>query len=116
MKHAILTALLICLVPGASASTVRVDNNTGGWDIYEVYITSAGSDSWGDNLLGYDIIATGDTGEFHVDPGQYDIMVVDEDGDMYERFSICVLFRHVWKVTLDDLTRYASGSAYSGGG
>jgi hypothetical protein len=116
MKHALLTALLVCLVPGAFASTVRVDNNTGGWDIYEVYVTPAGSDSWGDDLLGSDIIASGETGEFQVDPGHYDIMLVDEDGDMYEKFSVNILFRHVWKVTLDDLTRYESGATYSGGG
>ena len=114
MMRAILTALaLICTF--AAASSVRIENQTGGWDIQDVYVSPFGSDSWGENLLGDDVIVPGDTAEFRVEPGMYDLMLVDEDGDMYEKFGVCILFRMVWRVTLDDLTRYASGAVYSGG-
>lgn len=82
----------------------------------EVYVVPAGSGSWGENLLGFEIIADGSTDQFPLgQPGAYDLMLVDEDGDMYEKFNVPILFRFVWAVTLDDLTRYASGSIYGGG-
>jgi hypothetical protein len=115
MKYALLALSAAVLAGPVLASSVRIDNETGGWDIYEVYISPAGSDSWGENLLGSGTIAPDGTGEFTVDPGLYDLMLVDEDGDMYEKYGVHILFRMVWTVTLDDLTRYASGAVYSGG-
>jgi len=115
MKTALLfltvTGLLFCL----TASSIRIDNDTGGWDMEEVYAVPAGSGSWGENLLGFEIIAHGSTGQLSLEPGAYDLMLVDEDGDMYEKFNVPILFTYVWSVTLDDLTTYASGSIYGGG-
>jgi len=105
------TGLLFCL----SASTIRIDNETGGWDMEEIYAVPSGSESWGENLLGSEIIPDGTTSEIALQPGMYDLMLVDEDGDMYEKFNVPILFRFAWNVTLDDLTRYASGAVYSGG-
>ena len=115
MKLTALAVLLVSIVPVAHATVLRVENETGGWDIEEVYVTPAGSCDWGENLLESEIIADGTASEFHMNPGVYDVMLVDEDGDMYEKFSLNIVLRHVWEVTLDDLTRYASGAVYSGG-
>jgi hypothetical protein len=113
------TVLLLLTVTGLhfclSASSIRIDNDTGGWDMEEVYAVPAGSDSWGENLLGFEVIRDGATSEFTLEPGMYDLMLADEDGDMYEKFNVPILFTYVWKVTLDDLTRYASGATFGGG-
>jgi hypothetical protein len=116
MKLARLCLLLLILaVPAARATILRVENETGGWDIEEVYISPAGSGCWDEDLLEPGVLPSGEGRDFEIDPGYYDVMLVDEDGDMYEMYSAFFLIRHVWLVTLDDLTGYASGTYYGGG-
>ena len=58
-------------------------SNTCMWDIYNVYISSADDSDWGDDRLGdSDILETGETRRFYLGgSGNYDIKMVDEDGD-----------------------------------
>lgn len=107
-----LFALLAALVLPLSASTVEITNTTGSWDIYYVYISPSTSDSWGSDWLGSDIMSVGDTWEFTVSSGTYDIKLVDEDGDEYILYGVPVSGRFSWSVTLDDLGEnwYSTGA------
>ncbi|HOA04736.1 MAG TPA: hypothetical protein PLF04_06020 [Candidatus Fermentibacter daniensis] len=104
---------LAALALAASAGTIKITNNTGGWDIYYAYISPADSDQWGNDWLGSDIMSDGETWEFPVANGTWDIRLVDEDGDDYILYNVPVSGTWTWNVTLSDLGEnyYSSGSS-----
>ncbi len=65
----------------SSAATVEFVNQSS-WDIYEIYLSPSSESSWGDDYLERDVLSKGDSLTItDVDPGSWDVMVVDEDGD-----------------------------------
>ncbi len=108
---------LAALALAASAGTIKVTNNTGGWDIYYAYISPSDSDQWGNDWLGSDVMSSGETWEFPVSNGTWDIRLVDEDGDNYILYNVPVSGTWTWNVTLDDLGEhsYSGGSSASTG-
>jgi hypothetical protein len=103
MKRALLVLITAGLLVAASAATIEITNGTGSWDIYYIYISPSTSDSWGDDWLGSEIMSPGDTWEFTVQSGTWDIKLVDEDGDEYIRYNVPVSGTYTWYATLDDL-------------
>jgi len=89
MKILALLVIGLFLVGAASCeivfiSHIRIVNPsaTSDYEIWEVNIVPAGYPTWGSNLLGSSgtIYPTGDFDSFEVDPGNYDVRVIDERG------------------------------------
>lgn len=83
---------------GDFSGYINVTNSTG-YDIYYLYVSHDESGSWGEDVLGSDILRDGDS--FWVDLDGYpssifDVKAEDEDGDTYTIFGI--------DVSIDDLT------------
>ncbi len=69
--------------PGTHILTVKNDSAT---EICYIYISPVTSDEWGDDWLGAkETINTGDVRYFFVDPGTYDLMAADCDGNEVAR-------------------------------
>lgn len=74
-------AVLACTPMLASAATVEFVNQST-WEIHEIYLSPSSQSSWGDDYLEADILEKGDSLTItDVEPGKWDVMVVDEDGD-----------------------------------
>ena len=115
MKKTILLLAAIGLIVSVSAGSIRIVNNTGGYEIWYVQISSTYEDSWGDDWLDSDeVISSGSSVTFTVPNGVYDIRLEDEDEDEYIRYGVEVNGSYVWNVTLDDLGEVdMSGGGYS---
>ncbi len=109
MKQALFA--LAVLGMAASAGTIEITNDTGSWDIYYAYISPSTSDEWGSDWLGSEIMSVGETWEFPVTNGTWDIKLVDEDGDEYILYDVPVSGTWSWYVTLDDLGEYYYSSS-----
>ena len=84
-------------------STLTIHNDSS-FDIYEVYLAPIDSIEWGPDLLGGNVLDSGETLEIvDIDCDTYDIMLVDEDGDdcILEDVDLC-LDDAVWQ--LDDIS------------
>ena len=104
MKNTILLLAAIGLIVSVSAGSIRIVNNTGGYDIWYVQISSTYDDEWGDDWLDSDeVISSGSSVTFSVPNDIYDIRLEDEDEDDYIRYVVDVYGSYVWNVTLDDL-------------
>ena len=99
------------LLISAGAGTIEITNGTDGWDVWYVYISPSSSSSWGDDWLGSEIMYDGETWEFDVTDGVYDIRLIDEDGDEYIRWNVPVHGTYYWYCTLDDLGEYDVGGS-----
>lgn len=86
------------------SATIKVINQSK-WDIHHLYLSSSDDQHWGPDQLGEDVLTKGDsitlTG---IDCDDYDIKVVDEDGDecVIEQVSLCK-DNSYWKITDKDL-------------
>ena len=83
---------------------VEVTNDTG-YDIYYLYVSHDDSASWEEDVLGDDILESGET--IRVDVSGYpdsifDIKAEDEDGDTYTRYNVDIAAQDL-TLTLDDL-------------
>jgi len=88
---------------GEGSAHVAITNNLGGWDIYWVYVDPA-DEPWGEDRLGSEILYQDDMLIVYLEPGTYDIMLEDEDGDTYTLWGVDVDDTGFeWIVTLDDI-------------
>jgi len=105
MKKLTLAALVLCLAAlplfaAKKKATVKVINQSK-WEIHHLYLSSHDDENWGPDQLGDEILTKGDsitlTG---IDCDDYDIKVVDEDGDecVIEEVSLCG-DESYWKIT-----------------
>lgn len=113
MKKLLVVLGLVILVGTAYPATVRLTNNTGGYDIWYVYMSSTSDTDWGGDWLGDEILYSGETYSFTVPDGDYDIKLIDEDGDEYIRWEVPVTGTYSWNVTLDDLGEATVGTGPS---
>jgi len=67
-----------CIIDGGDAS-LRVENNSS-YTIDEIYLTDAGSPSWGSDELRGDSLFPGEALTLGVSCGYYDALLVDETG------------------------------------
>jgi len=118
MKNAVLLLAAIGLLAFVSAGTIEIINDTGGWDIYYIYISPTTDDSWGSDWLDdTEILPSGSSVSFNLPNDIYDIRLVDEDDDEYIRTGVSINGYYGWSVTLDDLGEFdvSGGSLPSGG-
>jgi hypothetical protein len=115
MKRTILLLAAIGLLASVSGGTVEIVNDTGGYDIWYIYISPTYEDTWGGDWLDEtEILPSGSSVAFNVPDDVYDIMLVDEDDDEYIRYGVEVDGYYTWYVTLADLGEADMG--YYGGG
>ncbi len=104
MRKSLVFMLALGLIVSAFAGRIEIENGTGSYDIYYVYISRMNDSDWGDDWLGSsEIITPGYMESFNVRDGDYDIKLVDEDGDEYILWDVPVYGDYYWYVTLDDL-------------
>lgn len=82
---------------------VTFENQTG-VPIYYMNMSLTTDDSWGDDWLGDNFIIHGGTYTVRLLPGEYDVRVLDRNGDTIREFWITVRSdnRHLFSITLDD--------------
>jgi hypothetical protein len=130
MKKLMFVLMCLAFAGGFGATSCYIEDNSGGSDgdadwvpddcyveilnstgytVLYLYIADADDSSWGDDVIGNDVMASGDVMSGYVAPNSgssYDILAEDEDGDTYEvyGFDFCSdgedLF---YELTLDDL-------------
>jgi hypothetical protein len=86
--------------------------NSSKWEIHHLYLSSSDDDHWGEDQLGKDVLEKGDSITLtDIDCGDYDIKVVDEDGDecVIEDESLCGDATY-WKITDKELLACENGS------
>jgi len=106
--RALVILSLILLPLSASAAkkkaTIKVINQSK-WEIHHLYLSSSDDNHWGPDQLGEDVLKKGDSITLtDIDCDEYDIKVVDEDGDecVIEEVSLCSDHSY-WKITDKEL-------------
>ena len=90
-----LPALLGLLATPALAQDVQYELvNNSGLTLMEFYTSPASEGTWGDDILGANVLATGSTGTVTIAEGQatcdYDLRFVFEDGsEMTDTVNVC---------------------------
>jgi hypothetical protein len=99
-------ATLVCLTVAAPAfaakkkASIKVINQSK-WEIHHLFLSSTSDHEWGPDQLGDEVIGTGESFTLtKIDCDDYDIKVVDEDGDecVIEEVNMCG-DASVWKIT-----------------
>ena len=108
MKKLILVLLLVGLTGVfAIADQFFIENGTGGYSFYFIYVSDARSSDWGNDLLGVNILRPGQRFEVitlvPIGSTTWDILIIDEDGDTYTFMRRAIRNNEVIRVTLADL-------------
>lgn len=103
-----LAVFLLSLLMSSSATAadyyVDITNNTG-FTIYYAYVSPGKSKSWEEDVLGSEVLASGETYRITLkgySSSIFDIKLVDEDGDSYTFWGVDVARQDI-TVTLADL-------------
>ncbi len=92
---------------GTGKSKLVLCNALDDWVITGVYSRVSSHDQWGSNHLVARGINPKEEFSLLLDPGIYDIRVVDEDNDTYTRLTVTVPEEESrWDVTMNDLDRF----------
>jgi len=99
----LLMLAIICFTGHAQDQhTLQLENNSG-YDIYEVHLSPTRSNFWGRDLLDDDVLRSGQLLNIRrVEAGDYDMKLVDEDGDECVR-QISIRSDRTWNITPDRL-------------
>lgn len=107
MKRFAAVAIVVCALAApafAERATVKVINQSK-WEIHHLFLSSASDEEWGPDQLEDEILTKGDQITLtNIPCDEYDIKVVDEDGDecIIEAVSLCK-DNSFWKITDKDL-------------
>ena len=91
---ALAAAMALCSTSafaGANDAAVVIKNSSS-WVLTELYVSDTGEDEWGPDQLEENVIGNGETFTLNGVPcGEYDVKVVDEDGDscVLEEVALC---------------------------
>ena len=99
-------AVVLCLAASvATPAAARNDRvrvgirNDSSYDIYRIFMSSTGDDSWGQDLLGDSVLRTGASIAVTAGPGRYDLKLVDEDGDACKVMNLSLYGDEAWRIT-----------------
>jgi len=97
-------ALMATLIAGCGGKApIKVTNDLGAWNIQEIYISPSSEPGWGNNLI-TDVMEPGDEFTSMVTADNYDIKLIDEDGDEYVQYLVEVgADGFSWNVELEDM-------------
>jgi len=92
------------VVPAAPAEVdVTITNSLGDYDIVNILVDPS-DEPWTQNRMGMDILEPGESFTVKVVPGNWDIMITDEDYDTYTLWQVEVgEAGFSWDVTLEDM-------------
>lgn len=80
--------------------------NQSRYTIYEFYMNSSERSDWGPDLLGRNVLAPGNSFVVsNITPGEYDIKMVDEDGDVCELRNVMITRNAAYRITTQNLLR-----------
>ena len=68
--------------------TLTIVNELQSFTIYRIYVSPSGASQWGVDRLGSQTLLPGESGSLELSKGEYDIKVLDEDGDEYVRWGV----------------------------
>ena len=106
----ILFAFALPAFAAKSKARIKVINQSK-WEIHHLFLSSTSEEKWGPDQLGDETIGTGESFTLtHIDCDDYDIKVVDEDGDecVVEEVNLCG-DDTVWKITDKILLKCENG-------
>ncbi len=100
----IAVALMVTLIAGCGGKApIKVTNDLGAWNIQEVYIGLSTESGWGNNLI-TEVLEQGDEFTLMVTADNYDIKLIDEDGDEYVKYLVEVgADGFSWNVEIEDM-------------
>jgi hypothetical protein len=102
----------VLLAVPVSAASVRIVNSSA-WEIHHLYLSPSDTVNWGPDQLGDAIIAS-NSGDFtltNIPADDYDIKIVDEDGDECVIEDVDIDAAHeTWSITSKDLLACQSKS------
>jgi len=111
LAFAVLLAMTALMMPLSTRAEVQraefMINNKSDWDIHHLFLSPSDKDTWGPDQLGRRIIHSGESFTLKNIPcGEYDIKVVDDDGDecVVEEIVMCKDHTH-WDVTNKELLK-----------
>jgi hypothetical protein len=102
-------AAVFVAVPALAAkqkASIKVVNQSK-WEIHHLFVSPTGEDNWGPDQLRDETIGTGESFTLtNIDCDDYDIKVIDEDGDecVIENVNMCG-DHSIWKITDKNLLR-----------
>lgn len=92
---------------GTGTSRLVLCNALGDWIITGVYHRTSSEDNWSANHITTGGIEPKQQYSLLLNPGKYDIRIVDEDNDTYTRFSMILSEEPLlWDVTMDEMDRF----------
>lgn len=98
-----LTVGTFAVLPQTSASQNRYSlklNNRSKFDIYHLQVSSTEEDEWGPDQLGDTVLEAGTSFTLtNIKPGEYDIRVIDEDGDKCVLNNVKIFEDSHWDIT-----------------
>ncbi len=105
MNRFVTVFVLLIVAAAALSATVEITNRTG-LELYFVWVSESRTDKWVD-MLGLEILDEGETLEFVVDRGYYDIRIEDSNWDTYTILEIPLGDNDVfvWNVSPSDRDR-----------
>ena len=97
-------ALIATFASGCAGKVpIKITNDLGAWDIHEIYISPSAEEDWGESISA-EILEPGQEFTSMVIAGDFDILVVDEDGDEYKRYDVTIgTAGYNWSVELSDI-------------
>jgi hypothetical protein len=93
MRHLAFSAATAALLLGGTSLAAAEDlvfmlDNRSSYDVYEFYASPTNVDNWEDDILGADILPSGEAVRITIADGRdacaYDLRIVFEDGDVLE--------------------------------
>jgi hypothetical protein len=111
LAAAVLLAMAALAPPSPSRAEVQraefMINNKSDWAIHRMYLSPEDKETWGPDQLGDNVIESGESFTLKNIPcGEYDIKVVDEDGDacVIRGIAMCKDHTH-WDLTNKELAK-----------
>lgn len=84
---------------GGNTVTLTVDNSSG-QDVCYLFISPSTESTWGDDALGSDILSSGDSMDFDLTPGDYDIMATDcSQNEIASEYGVSITRNTTWTVS-----------------
>ncbi len=91
-------------IASAQASETMTIQNESAFDIRQIYLSKVSHTTWEEDVLGPRILRSGRSIDVtNIDPGFYDVMLVDEDGDTCVLYGVNLRRNRTWTINTEGL-------------
>ncbi len=96
-----LTLAAVVSIPTSAAAQNAIFTvfNHSSYRINHMYVSSTNDDYWGSDRLGFDILYPNYRSDLALNPGWYDVKLVDQDGDSCVIRNVNVSYGETWTIT-----------------